>query len=42
MAEGPSSALRAIQPYLLVSKQFAKRDPVVSYYGELTWDFRSF
>lgn len=41
MAEGASPALRMIQPYVLVSKQFAKRDPVVSYYGEFTWGQRN-
>ena len=33
MADGPPTALRSLQPYLMVSKQFAKRDPIVSYYG---------
>ena len=34
MADRPSPATKAARPYLLVSDQFAKRDPVVSYYGE--------
>lgn len=31
----PPASLRPIQPYLMVYKQFLKRDPVMSYYGML-------
>lgn len=35
MAVQVPPALKTIQPFLVISKQFTKRDPVVSYYGEL-------
>ena len=28
------AALKPVQPYLLLSKQFAKRDPIITYYGK--------
>ena len=34
MAEKLSPALKPIQPFLVIAKQFVKRDPVVAYYGE--------
>ena len=35
MAGQVPPALKAVQPFLVISRQFTKRDPVVSYYGEL-------
>ena len=35
MADQIPPALKSVQPYLTIAKQFAKRDPVVAYYGEL-------
>ena len=34
MADKLSPALKPIQPFLVIAKQFKKRDPIVSYYGE--------
>lgn len=33
MAEKVPPALKSVQPYLVVAKQFSKRDPIVAYYG---------
>ena len=34
MADKLSPALKPIQPFLVIAKQFVKRDPIVAYYGE--------
>lgn len=33
MADKAPASLKVMQPYLMLAKQFSKRDPVVAYYG---------
>ena len=33
MADKAPPGLKTVQPYLMLAKQFTKRDPVVAYYG---------
>ena len=35
MADKLPPALKGIQPFIAISKQFAKRDPVIAYYGKI-------
>ena len=34
MADKLPPALKGIQPFMAISKQFTKRDPIISYYGK--------
>ena len=35
MADKLPPALKGIHPYSTISKQFAKRDPIIAYYGKI-------